>query len=318
MKKDSVILVAGASGVAGSAIVRRLQKKGYSSILTPGHHEIDMGSMEQVQTYFKAKCPEYVFLTAAKMGGITYRNAHPVELLLENLQIQNNIISAAYKFDVKKLLFMSSDFIYPNTDSGILHEEDFLTAAPGSKDLPYSLAKIVGVKLCDYYRQEYGREFFTVVPCAFFGVNSSFDPERANVVASLIMRMDEAKEKEEKEFVIWGTGRPVKEFLHSDDVASACVMLMEKDTQYGLYNISSGTGGTSIYELAECIKECIGYKGVITCDTSKPDGIMRRIPDSSRLQALGWRPEYDLKTAISMMYKYYLDTKNRMNFNAIY
>ncbi len=312
VNKDSAILVAGASGVAGSAIVRHMQKSGYSHILTPGHREIDMTSTEQVQSYFAFHRPEYVFLTAAKVGGIMYRNSHPVELLLENLQIQNNVISGAYKYGIKKLLFMSSDFIYPNKENGILREEDFFTAMPEQKDLPYSLAKTVGVKLCDYYRREYGREFFTVVPCAFFGINSSFDPEKASVVASLIARMDEAKEKGEKEFVLWGTGRPVKEFLYSDDVASACVMLMEKDIQYGLYNISSGTGGTSIYELAECVKKCVGYKGSITCDTTKPDGIMRRIPDSSRIQEMGWRPKYDLNTAISIMYKYYLSTRDRV------
>ena len=306
MKKDSVILVAGASGVAGSAIVRRLQKDGYSSILTPGHHEMDMGSMEQVQTYFKAEHPEYVFLTAAKVGSIAYRNAHPVELLLENLQIQNNIISAAYKFGAKKLLFMSSDFIYPNTDTGILHEEDFLTAAPGPKDLPYSLAKTVGVKLCDYYRQEYGREFFTVVPCAFFGIGSSYDIERANVVMALIRRMHDAKIAGEMQFKIWGTGKPVKEFLYSDDVASACIFLMKKELDSGLYNIGAGNGGTSIWELAHIIRDVVDYTGEIVCDPSKPDGIMRRVPDSTRITDMGWRPSVTLKDGLERTYVWFL------------
>lgn len=239
------------------------------------------------------------------MGSITYRNAHPAELLLENMQIAANVISAAHTYSVKKLLFMSSDFIYPDMESGVLREEDFLTAVPGKKDFPYILAKIAGVKLCDYYREEYGDKFFTVVPCAFFGVDSSFDIERANVVMSLIRRMHDAKTANDPTFTLWGSGRPVKEFLFSDDVASACVLLMETDLDEGLYNIGSGTGGTSIWELAQIIKDVVGYEGEIVCDLSKPDGILRRVPDSSRLRVLGWSPAYDLETAIRLVYQHF-------------
>lgn len=276
------------------------------NILSPSHRELDLTSGEQVDRYFESNRPAYVFCTAAKMGSITYRNAHPAELLLENMQMQNNVIRAAHTYGVKKLLFMSSDFIYPDTEDGILRESDFLKSVPGKRDFPYILAKITGVKLCDYYREEYGDQFFTVVPCAFFGLNSSFDIERANVVMSLIRRMHDAKTANDPVFTLWGSGKPVKEFLFSDDVASACVLLMETDLNEGLYNIGSGTGGTSIWELAHIIRDVVGYEGEIVCDLSKPDGILRRVPDSSRLRALGWKPAYDLKTAVQLTYDHFL------------
>lgn len=302
MKKNDVILIAGGHGVAGSAIQRLLLLKGYSNVLSPTHNELDLSSQEEVEALFRAHKPKYVLYTAAKMGSITYRNSHPAELLLENLLMQTNVIRCAHKFNVEKLLFMSSDFIYPEIQDRPMTEADFLSGLPSSRDFPYSLAKITGVKLCDYYREEYGDQFFTVVPCAFFGIDSSFDLERANVVASMIHRMHDAKTTNAKEFVLWGTGKPVKEFLFSDDVASACVLLMEQRSVEGLYNIGSGSGGTSIRELANTIKEVIDYRGQIVCDISKPDGIMRRVTDSSRIRALGWRPKYDLRTAIQVTY----------------
>ncbi len=287
--------------------MRLLQKNGYINILAPTHRELDLGSSEQVSRFFHDNRPQYVFYTAAKMGGITYRNAHPAELLLENLQMQVNVIQYAHEYGVKRLQFMSSDFIYPEkTADGTLREEDFLNGLPSRRDFPYSLAKIVGVKLCDYYREEYGDSFFTVVPCAFFGIDSSFDVERANVVASLMRRMHEAKESGTREFVLWGTGKPVKEFLFSDDLASACVLLMEQDACEGLYNIGSGSGGISIMSLAESIREVVGYKGRIVCDPSMPDGVPRRVPDSTRLRSLGWRPLYDLQTALQLTYDHFI------------
>lgn len=306
MEKNHTILIAGGHGVAGSAIVRLLEKKGFTNVFAPNHMELDLCSFEAVDRFFADTKPNYVFYVAAKMGSITYRNNHPVELLLENLSMQMNVIRCAHTYRVKKLLFMSSDFIYPETESGILKEENFLTGLPSKRDFPYSLAKITGVKLCDYYREEYADDFFTVVPCAFFGLNSSFDIERANVVTSMIHRMHDAKLIDAPEFMLWGTGRPIKEFLFSEDIASACFLLMEQDIFDGLYNIGSGDGGISIMELANLIKETIGYEGKIVCDCTKPDGVLRRVPDSTRLQALGWKPVHDLKDSIAFMYDYFL------------
>lgn len=302
MKKYS----SGGGGVAGKAIMRNLEAKGFQHVLTPSHEELDMQNGEKVYDFFQKERPDYVFYTAAKMGSIVYRKSHPAELLLDNIQMQNNVIRSAHIFGVKKLLFMSSDFIYPNTENGTLHEEDFLTGLPSEKDFPYSLAKITGVKLCDYYREEYGDQFFTVVPCAFFGIDSSYDVERANVVMSLVRRMHDAKIAGDAQFVLWGTGKPVKEFLFSDDVASACVLLMENDLDCGLYNIGSGSGGTSILELANMVREVVGYTGQIVCDPSKPDGNPRRVPDSSRLRTLGWKPNYELKDALTIVYAHFL------------
>ncbi len=308
MNLNSCIFIAGAHGVAGSAIERLLLSQGYMNLLTPTHKELDLYNFKQVDHYFNRYRPEYVFYTAAKMGSITYRKSHPAELLLENLRMQSNVISCSHTYGVKKLLFMSSDFIYPEKEDGTLREPDFLTGLPCARDFPYSLAKITGVKLCDYYREEYGDDFFTIVPCAFFGLNSSFDLERANVVASMTRRMHTAKLRGDSEFVLWGSGKPIKEFLHSDDVASACLLLMEQEKHESLYNIGSGNGGTSIWELACMIKKVLGYEGAIVCDMTKPDGIMRRVPDSSRIRELGWKPKYDMDAAVRFMCEYYLET----------
>ena len=310
MKKDSVILVAGGNGVAGSAIVRELSREGFNNLLHPAHDELDLSNQQKVNDYFEAMKPDYVFLTAAKMGSIIYRNEHPVDIIEQNLQMQINVIHASHQYHTKKLLFMSSDFIYPNTDDGVLRESDFLTGALGKKDQPYALAKIVGVKLCDFYRQQYGDDFFTVVPCAFFGENSSFDLQRASVVAALVKRFYCAKANGDDELVLWGSGKPVKEFLHSDDIANACVFLMERYEEGGIINIGSGDGGHTIMEVAQIISQVTGFKGEITCDLSKPDGIMRRVMDSSKLKALGWTPRYKLREAIEKLYSYFLTSEN--------
>lgn len=309
MKQSSTIYIAGGNGVAGSAIARGLKAQGFKNVLVPAHKNLDLTSQQDVDTFFEQQQPEYVFFTAAKMGSIVYRNEHPADILEQNLLMQTNVLRAAHQYHVKKLLFMSSDFIYPNTESGILHEEDFLTSAPGQKDLPYSLAKITGIKLCDFYRQQYGDDFFTVVPCAFFGENASFDLERASVAAALIRRFHDAKANGSGELVLWGSGKPVKEFLLSDDIANACLFLMEHYEGGGIVNIGSGDGGHTIMETAQIICRVVGFTGKINCDTSKPDGIMRRVMDSSKLKELGWKPRYTLEEAISKMYKYFLTTE---------
>lgn len=306
MDKNSVIYIAGGKGVAGNAIVRNLEESGYHNLLVPSHDELNLMNQQEVDGFFERYRPEYVFFTAAKMGSIVYRNQHPADILNHNLLMQTNVLSAAHQYLVKKLLFMSSDFIYPNTESGILCESDFLTNIPGQKDLPYSLAKITGIKLCDFYRQQYGDNFFTVVPCAFFGENSSFDLQRASVVAALIKRFHDAKVAEAEELVLWGSGKPVKEFLYSDDIASACLFLMEHYDDGGLVNIGSGDGGHTIMETAQIIRRVVGFKGEISCDLSKPDGIMRRVMNSTKLKELGWTPKYTLEEAVTNMYEYFL------------
>lgn len=309
MEKNARIYVAGSGGVAGSAIVRLLRERGYDRLLTPSHEELDLTRQEAVESYFQRERPDYVFFTAVKMGSIVYRNEHPVDILGDNLAMESNAIHAAHKYGVKKLLFMSSDFIYPDTGSGILREEDFLSGSLPQKDQPYVLAKIMGIKLCEYYRKQYGDDFFSVVPCAFFGINSSFDLQRANVIGALIRRFHEAKQACAKELVLWGSGKPVKEFLYSDDVARACLFLMERDTSAGIFNIGAGTGGLSIMEAAKTIRKVIGFKGEITCDLSKSDGIMHRVMDSSKLRTLGWQPQYDFEQAVELTYQYFLKTE---------
>lgn len=310
MDKDNIIYIAGGMGVAGSAIVRVLEKKGYKNILNPSHKDLDLTNQQEVNSFFEKKRPDYVFFTAAKMGSIVYRMQHPADILQQNLLMQTNVISAAHKYNVKKLLFMSSDFIYPNTTSGILSETDFLSDIPNEKDLPYSLAKITGVKLCDFYNQQYGDNFFTVVPCAFFGKKSSFDLQRASVVAALIKRFYDAKVSNSKELVLWGSGKPVKEFLYSDDIGSACVFLMETYEDGGIINIGSSDGGHTIMEIAQIIAKTVGFEGEITCDISKPDGIMCRVMNSDKLKKLGWKPQYSIEEAILNMYEYFIKEQN--------
>lgn len=309
MDKNSAIFIAGGRGVAGSAIARHLEANGYHSLLIPSHDELNLMNQQEVNSFFEHHNPDYVFFTAAKMGSIVYRTEHPADILSQNLLMQTNVLSVAHQYHVKKLLFMSSDFIYPNTESGILCEADFLSNIPGPKDLPYSLAKITGVKLCDFYRQQYGDQFFTVVPCAFFGENSSFDLQRASVVAALIKRFYDAKVTEAEELVLWGSGKPVKEFLYSDDIASACLFLMEHYEGGGIVNIGSGDGGHTILETAQIIRQVVGFEGNISCDLTKPDGIMRRVMNSDKLKELGWAPKYSLEEAIAHMYQYFLTTK---------
>lgn len=306
MEQNDTIYVAGGRGVAGSAIVRQLSAREFQNVLAPSRRELDLTSQEEVNAFFERFHPDYVFFTAAKMGSIVYRNEHPADILNQNLLMQTNVLNAAHHYKAKKLLFMSSDFVYPSTESGILCETDFLTNLPAQKDFPYSLAKITGIKLCDFYRQQYGDDFFSAVPCAFFGENSSFDLQRASVVAALIKRFHDAKVDGAKKLILWGSGRPVKEFLYSDDIANACVFLMEHYEDGGLINIGSGDGGHTIMETAQIIRKVVGFNGEIVCDLSKPDGIMRRVMDSSKLKALGWTPKYTLEEAISTMYTYFL------------
>lgn len=309
MNSNSVIYIAGGNGVAGSAIRRGLEEKGFQNILVPTHKEMDLNNQQQVDSFFEQNQPDYVFFAAAKMGSIVYRNEHPADIMEQNLVMQTNVLRAAHQNHVKKLLFMSSDFVYPNTKNGILCETDFMTAILGQKDLPYSLAKVAGIKMCDFYRQQYGDNFFAVVPCAFFGQNSSFDLRQASVVAALIKRFHDAKVNGAKELVLWGSGKPVKEFLLSDDIASACIFLMEHYEDGGLVNIGAGDGGHSIMEIAEAIRDVVGFDGAITCDLTKPDGIMRRVMDSSKLKSLGWTPHYTLDDALKKVYAYFLTTE---------
>lgn len=309
MRKDARIYIAGSGGVAGSAIVRLLEKQGYHNLLLPKHSELNIADQLEVDAFFRWQRPEYVFFTAVKMGSIVYRQEHPADIQYENLVMQSNVIRAAHVYGAKKLLFMSSDFVYPDTESGTLREEDFLSGKLPEKDLPYTLSKITGIKLCDYYRQQYGDDFFTVVPCAFFGINSSFDLQRANVIGALIRRFHEAKRSGAEELVLWGSGKPVKEFLYSDDIASACVFLMDNYTSGGMINIGADDGGHSIMEAAQIIQRVTGFEGRISCDLTKPDGIMRRVMDSSKIRGLGWTPQYSFEQAIELTYEHFLGTE---------
>lgn len=299
----------GAAALPAARLCGCWKSKGYHNLLLPKHSELNIADQLEVDAFFRWQRPEYVFFTAVKMGSIVYRQEHPADIQYENLVMQSNVIRAAHVYGAKKLLFMSSDFVYPDTESGTLREEDFLSGKLPEKDLPYTLSKITGIKLCDYYRQQYGDDFFTVVPCAFFGINSSFDLQRANVIGALIRRFHEAKRSGAEELVLWGSGKPVKEFLYSDDIASACVFLMDNYTSGGMINIGADDGGHSIMEAAQIIQRVTGFEGRISCDLTKPDGIMRRVMDSSKIRGLGWTPQYSFEQAIELTYEHFLGTE---------
>jgi GDP-L-fucose synthase len=305
------VFVAGHKGLVGSALVRELTQAGYKEILTRDRNELDLLDGKQVQAFFTNEKPDWVFLAAAKVGGIYANNTYPVEFLLENLKIQNNVIEAAYKSKVKKLLFLGSSCIYPKLAKQPIKEESLLTGALEPTNEPYAIAKIAGIKLCKAYNQQYGTNFISVMPTNLYGLNDNYHPENSHVLPALIRRFHEAKISRAPEVVVWGTGRPKREFLYSADLARACVFIMEKlnASDIGeIINIGTGSDCT-IRELAETVKAVVGYNGKLIFDKTKPDGTPRKLMDSSRLHKLGWQHTTDLKTGISQAYADFL--KNR-------
>lgn len=310
MKK---VYVAGHRGLVGSAIDRMLTKKGYSNIIRKTHSELDLRDRKKVFEFFEKEKPEWVFLSAAKVGGIYANNTYPVDFLLYNLQIQNNIIEASYTYGVEKLMFLGSSCIYPKECPQPIKEEYLLSGYLESTNQPYALAKITGIELCESYNRQYNTNYISVMPCNLYGINDNYHAENAHVIPMLIRRFHEAKINNLKETVIWGSGTPLREFMCSDDLAEACIYLMEnKDAKdIGKFiNIGSGKEVT-IKELAELIKKVVGFTGEIKLDSSKPDGTMRKLLDVSKINALGWKYKTELEDGLKIAYEDFLKNYNK-------
>lgn len=302
MNKNNKIYIAGHRGMVGSAINRELRAQGYNNIITRTSKELDLRMQRDVLDFFLNEKPEFVFLAAAKVGGIVANNTYRAEFLYDNLMIQNNIIHSAYLSGVTKLMFLGSSCIYPKLAPQPLKEEYLLTGELEQTNEPYAIAKIAGIKMCDAYRSQFGCNFISVMPTNLYGPNDNYDLNNSHVLPALLRKFHEAKEKNIKEVVIWGTGNPKREFLHADDMAQACIYLMGKYDEAGLVNIGVGKD-ISIKELALLIKEIVGYNGELIFDTSKPDGTPRKLMDVTKLVNLGWQASIPLKEGITRVYE---------------
>ena len=308
MNKDSKIYVAGHRGLVGSAIVRNLEERGYTNIIYRTHKELDLTKQVEVEKFFGEEKPEYVFLAAAKVGGIHANNTRPAEFIYDNLMIESNIIHSAYKYGVKKLLFLGSSCIYPKFANQPIKEEYLLTGELEPTNEAYAIAKITGIELCKFYRRQYGCDFISAMPTNLYGINDNFDLESSHVLPALIRKFHEAKINNQEEVIMWGTGKPLREFMYVDDLADALVHLMLNYSDE--IHVNMGTGkDLSIGELAQIVKEVVGYEGKIVNDLTKPDGTPRKLLDVSRLEATGWKYKTELREGIEKVYKWYLETK---------
>jgi GDP-L-fucose synthase len=312
MDKNSKIYIAGHRGMVGSAIHRKLEKEGFKNIITRISTELDLRNQQQVTDFFKQEKPDYVFLAAAKVGGIIANNTYRADFLYDNLQIQNNIIHNSYLNGVTKLLFLGSSCIYPKMAPQPLKEEYLLTGELEHTNEPYAIAKIAGIKLCDAYRDQYGCNFISAMPTNLYGYNDNYHPQNSHVLPALIRRFHEAKEQGAASVTIWGTGSPKREFLFADDLADACYYLMENYNEAGLVNIGTGED-ISIKDLALLIKKIIGFEGEIKFDPSKPDGTPRKLMDVSKLHSKGWKHTIELEDGIKLAYQDFL-TKQITNY----
>lgn len=305
MEQNSKIYIAGHRGMVGSAIWRKLKKEGYTNVIGRSSSELDLRDQKAVHTFFENEKPEYVFLAAAKVGGILANNTYPAEFLYENLLIQNNVIHAAYENHVKKLLFLGSSCIYPKLAEQPIKEESLLSGYLESTNEAYAIAKIAGIKLCQAYHKQYGCRFISVMPTNMYGYGDNYHPENSHVLPALIRRFHEAKVGNKSEVVIWGSGKPLREFMFSDDLADACYFLMQQYENPALINIGTGEE-ISILDLAKLIGEVVGYTGKITFDSTKPDGTPRKLMDSEKLHALGYRHKVSLREGITLTYQDFL------------
>ncbi|TNE59132.1 MAG: GDP-L-fucose synthase [Bacteroidetes bacterium] len=302
MNKNDRIYVAGHTGMVGSAILRKLKAEGYHNFALRTSRQLDLRNQEEVFEFFRKEKPAFVFLAAAKVGGILANNTYRAEFLYDNLMIEANIIQAAWKQQVEKLLFLGSSCIYPKMAPQPLKEEYLLTGPLEYTNEPYAIAKIAGIKLCDAYRDQYGCNFISVMPTNLYGPNDNYHPKNSHVLPALLRRFHEAKQEQAPSVVLWGTGTPRREFLHVDDLADACYFLMEKYNEPGLINIGVGED-IAILELAQLIKKIVGYTGSIEHDLSKPDGTPRKLMDVSKLNALGWKARIGLEDGIRSVYE---------------
>src|ERR1700720_4471995 len=305
MNKSEKIFVAGHRGMVGSALIRGLETAGFSKLLKRDRSELDLGDSEAVTKFFQNEKPEVVIFAAAKVGGIKANNEQPVEFLLENLRVQNNVIAAAHESGVRKLLFLGSSCIYPKLAPQPIPESALLSGPLEPTNEAYAIAKIAGIKLCQAYCREYGKNFISVMPTNLYGPNDNFDLETSHVLAALLRKAHEAKERKDQKLIVWGTGKPRREFLHVDDLASACLLLLEKYDSSEIINVGCGED-ISVRELAELICEVVGFDGDLIWDATKPDGTPRKLLDVTKLGALGWKPSIPLRDGIARTYEWFL------------
>jgi GDP-L-fucose synthase len=315
LHKSSKIYVAGHKGLVGSAIIRQLEDRGFTNLLMRTHKELDLTNQAQVQTFFKQEQPDYVILAAAKVGGIHANNTYPADFIYQNMMIEVNVINSAYVSKVKRLLFLGSTCIYPKTVEQPMREDALLTDALEPTNEPYALAKIAGIKLCESYNRQHDTDFRSVMPTNLYGINDNFHPENSHVIPALMRRFHEAKVNSDTEVVVWGTGNAMREFLYVDDMAEASLFVLGLDeknykanTQPMLSHINVGTGkDVTIREMAETMKEVVGFKGRLTFDATKPDGSPRKLINVSRLSNMGWKYNIDLEDGLKKTYQWYLN-----------
>ena len=304
LEKGAKIYVAGHRGLVGSAMVRELEKQGYTNLIMRTHEALDLENQQAVAAFFAEEKPEYVILSAAKVGGIGANSTKPAEFIYQNLMIETNIIHQAYVHGVKKLLFLGSSCIYPRMAEQPIKEESLLTGALEPTNEAYALAKIAGIKMCESYNKQYGTKYISVMPTNLYGINDNFDLDSSHVLPALLRKFHEAKLNNEPMVTVWGSGSPIREFLYVDDLANACVFLMNNYDGDKIVNIGTGIGIT-IKELAELVKKVIGYEGAVFFDTSKPEGTPIKINDVSFLSQLGWQAKVDLKRGLNLTYEWY-------------
>ncbi|MET0571947.1 MAG: GDP-L-fucose synthase [Pedobacter agri] len=302
MEKSAKIYIAGHRGMVGSAIYRKLQKEGFENLLTKTSEELDLRNQQAVADFFAQERPEYVFLAAAKVGGIVANNTYRADFLYENLAIQNNVIHQSYLTGVKKLMFLGSSCIYPKLAPQPLKEDYLLTGVLEHTNEPYAIAKIAGIKMCDAYRDQYGCNFVSVMPTNLYGYNDNYHPQNSHVLPALIRKIHEAKVNDETQVTVWGSGTPLREFLFADDLADACYFLMQNYDEPNLINIGTGHDLT-IKDLALLIKDVLGFEGELVFDTTKPDGTPRKLMDVTKLHNLGWKHQIELKEGIELAYQ---------------
>lgn len=310
MDKDSKIFVAGHNGMVGSAIVRELKRQGYNNIITRSHKELNLVKQDEVENFFSREKPEFVFLAAAKVGGIIANSKSPADFMYENIMIEMNVINSAWKNNVKKLEFLGSSCIYPRLAPQPMKESYLLTSSLEQTNEAYALAKISGLKYCEYLNRQYGTDFISVMPTNLYGPNDNYHPENSHVVPALIRRFHEAKERKATSVVCWGNGSPLREFLYVDDLANLCVFLMNNYS--GNETVNAGTGKEiTIKELTEIVSHTVGYEGLIEWDTSKPNGTPRKLLDTTKASKLGWKYKTDLEEGIRLAYEDFLSNPLR-------